>query len=264
MLDVVQGRIRTCVAAPLIGRSGIRWSSVGGLAGRSLLSRFRDLAAAAGPLTRGLHLIVRHDNARQDGGIVVGLASNRPAIDDPTRAELAYYVNRCWRRRGIATTAVACLLVDADTVGFDRVIAETRSVNVASQRVLLRSGFVLCDCRDDPVEGKLWQWEKPLNRGVRPPRWHDPGSWTARSDVTPARTGTHARSARIASLSISKLCRPCRFAATAAEPSSPSGWPASVQVSRGRRRAASAPRRLPRRCRKGCRCRFTLGGARPP
>jgi hypothetical protein len=166
MLDVMQGRIRTCVAAPLMGRDDIRWS-VGGLAGRSLLSRFRDLAAAAGPFARGLHLIVRHDHERQNGGSVVGFASNRPAIDEPTRAELAYYVNRCWRRRGIATAAVACLLADAETAGFNSVMAETRPANVASQRVLAQNGLMRCDCRDDPVEGELWQWEKPLKCGVR-------------------------------------------------------------------------------------------------
>ncbi len=65
-----------------------------------------------------------------------------PPADGPVEVEIGYNVVEGLRGLGIATRACALLLERAWAAGADAVAAETTTGNVASQRVLLRNGFV--------------------------------------------------------------------------------------------------------------------------
>jgi [ribosomal protein S5]-alanine N-acetyltransferase len=62
-------------------------------------------------------------------------------------AEIGYAVCRPWRGRGIGSEVVGALIDRALALGVKRLIAHTRSENVASITVLLRNGF-----REDPSD----------------------------------------------------------------------------------------------------------------
>jgi RimJ/RimL family protein N-acetyltransferase len=64
-----------------------------------------------------------------------------PAAEGPAVVEIGYAVVPGWRRRGVASRAVALLLDLAWTDGADQVLAGTDDDNAASQAVLRRTGF---------------------------------------------------------------------------------------------------------------------------
>jgi RimJ/RimL family protein N-acetyltransferase len=93
---------------------------------------------------------------------VVGLCNFiRPPADGVV--ELGYGVAATRRNRGHATAAVAAML---DAARSDPTImlvyAETATTNPASARALVKNGFVEISRRDDPEDGTLIRWEKPL------------------------------------------------------------------------------------------------------
>lgn len=65
-----------------------------------------------------------------------------PAVGGPVAVEIGYNVVEALRGRGVATVGCAMVLGLAWAAGADVVVAETMAVNIASQRVLLRNGFV--------------------------------------------------------------------------------------------------------------------------
>lgn len=73
----------------------------------------------------------------------VGLMMLPPAHDhDPPVAELGYRVARRWWRQGFASEASRALLRHAfDTVGLNRVIAQTMAVNAGSRGVMKAVGL---------------------------------------------------------------------------------------------------------------------------
>jgi [ribosomal protein S5]-alanine N-acetyltransferase len=74
-------------------------------------------------------------------GVVVGDIGFHGPPDPELAVEIGYSVVPAWRGRGVASRACALIVQQAWQDGADSVIAETDADNVASQAVLLRSGF---------------------------------------------------------------------------------------------------------------------------
>lgn len=101
--------------------------------------------------------------AGEEDGEFVGLLMLPPAHgpdqpDDPAVAELGYRLVRRYWRRGLASEASRVLLRHAfDTVGQDRVIAQTMAVNTGSRRVMEAVGMryvrTFYPTWDDPLPG---------------------------------------------------------------------------------------------------------------
>jgi RimJ/RimL family protein N-acetyltransferase len=97
------------------------------------------------------------------GGEFVGLMMLPPAHgphqpDDPAVAELGYRLRRRHWRQGLAGEASRALLRHAfDTVGLDRVIAQTMAVNAGSRGVMTAVGMrhvrTFFPSWDDPLPG---------------------------------------------------------------------------------------------------------------
>ena len=94
---------------------------------------------------------------------VVGLCSYKAPPDVDGVVEIGYGVAASRRDRGHATRAIADLIEVArqDKV-IRRVVAETVSENVPSQRVLERHGFVVEGRRIDPEDGEVVLWRRDL------------------------------------------------------------------------------------------------------
>lgn len=58
-------------------------------------------------------------------------------------ADISYGIEPEFRRQGLATRAVAAVLIEAKKLGFHVVSAQCRSNNVASRRILERARFLL-------------------------------------------------------------------------------------------------------------------------
>ncbi|MEU2168060.1 GNAT family N-acetyltransferase [Micromonospora chersina] len=113
--------------------------------------------------------------AGEDDGEFVGLLMLPPAHgpdqpDDPTVAELGYRLLRRHWRKGLASEASRALLRHAfDTVGQQRVIAQTMAVNTGSRRVMEAVGMrhvrTFFPPFDDPLPGSdLGEVEYELTR----------------------------------------------------------------------------------------------------
>ncbi|GAB3329942.1 GNAT family N-acetyltransferase [Micromonospora halotolerans] len=93
--------------------------------------------------------------------------------DDPTVAELGYRLLRRHWRKGLASEASRALLRHAfDTVGQNRVIAQTMAVNTGSRRVMEAVGMryvrTYFPDLDDPLPGAdLGEVEYEMTRGMR-------------------------------------------------------------------------------------------------
>ncbi|MEV6596183.1 GNAT family N-acetyltransferase [Actinoplanes sp. NPDC051346] len=98
---------------------------------------------------------------REDDGEFVGLMMLPPAHgpdqpDDPTVADLGYRLVRRFWRKGLATEASRALLRHAfDTVGQNRVIAQTMAVNSGSRGVMRAIGMRY-------VRTYFPSWDEPL------------------------------------------------------------------------------------------------------
>ncbi len=97
---------------------------------------------------------------RRDDGAFLGWwclgVEDHPPDSSADAAELGYRLRRDAWGRGYATEGARALLGHAfDTVGVDRVWAETMAVNVASQRVMVNLGMTLS-------RSYVGEWDDPL------------------------------------------------------------------------------------------------------
>jgi RimJ/RimL family protein N-acetyltransferase len=111
-----------------------------------------------------------------DGGFI-GLMMLPPAHgpdqpDDPTVADLGYRIARRYWRKGLASEASRALLRHAfDTVGQNRVIAQTMAVNLGSRGVMTAIGMryvrTYFPSWDQPLPGAdLGEVEYEMTRGM--------------------------------------------------------------------------------------------------
>lgn len=96
-------------------------------------------------------------------GEVVGLCSYKRPPDADGVVEIGYGVAASRRDCGHATRAIAELLeVASQDRAIRRVIAETTTTNIASQRVLERNAFVREGKRIHPEDSEVILWRRDL------------------------------------------------------------------------------------------------------
>ena len=110
-------------------------------------------SAPQDPWVHGFHVV-------DDEGVIVGLGSFKgPPVDGVV--EIAYAVEPEQQGKGHATAAARALVAFAFASGQVRVVrAHTLPDGIASQRVLLKSGFVKTGEVVDPEDGLVWRFER--------------------------------------------------------------------------------------------------------
>jgi predicted acetyltransferase len=96
-----------------------------------------------------------------EGDTVLGAIALRHELNDlllRAGGHIGYSIRPSARRRGLATWALAEVLVTARTKGFDRVLITCAEDNVASARVIEHHGGVLEDVRDTELGRTRRYW----------------------------------------------------------------------------------------------------------
>jgi ribosomal-protein-alanine N-acetyltransferase len=114
-----------------------------------------EKSAAQDPWVHGFHVV-------NDLGLTVGLGAFKgPPVDGIV--EIAYAIEPEQQGKGHATAAARALAAFAFASGQVRVVrAHTLPEGVASQRVLLKSGFEKTGEVVDPEDGLVWRFEMTL------------------------------------------------------------------------------------------------------
>ena len=76
--------------------------------------------------------------------------------------ELGYSVAPAYRNQGYATEAIGALVEYAAQAGATVVTAHTLPQTNASTRVLIKLGFTMERVHEDPKDGPVWRWIRPL------------------------------------------------------------------------------------------------------
>jgi len=101
--------------------------------------------------------------ADPEGRLVVGTCGFKGAPDAAGAVEIAYFTFPPYEGRGYATAMAAALCRTAAASGeVRRVLAHTLPRDSASTRVLTKLGFSRSGTVQDPEDGPVWRWERPL------------------------------------------------------------------------------------------------------
>lgn len=100
-------------------------------------------------------------DATRDGRLV-GLGSFKAPPDEAGRVEIAYLTLVPEERTGVARAIAAELLAIAQSAGATGALAHTLPEHNASTRVLQANGFSHVGAVEDPEDGIVWRWERPL------------------------------------------------------------------------------------------------------
>ena len=92
----------------------------------------------------------------------VGTCAFKAAPDAAGTVEIAYMTFPAFERQGHATAMAAALVEVAAQAGARLAIANTLPEENASNRALRRNGFAFAGEVEDPEDGPVWRWEKPL------------------------------------------------------------------------------------------------------
>jgi RimJ/RimL family protein N-acetyltransferase len=130
-----------------------------------------DEAPAREILEQTLTLLTEHPRAHPWGcylaeldGQAIGTCAFKFPPDAEGEVELAYMTFPAFEGRGHATEMAGALVRIARQAGAAMVVALTLPHENASNRALGRNGFTLAGEVDDPEDGLVWRWEKPLAR----------------------------------------------------------------------------------------------------
>ena len=96
------------------------------------------------------------------GGETVGTCAFKSAPDPAGTVEIAYMTFPAHEGRGHATAMAAALVEIAAAAGAPLAIAYTLPEENPSNRALRRNGFAFAGEVEDPEDGLVWRWEKPL------------------------------------------------------------------------------------------------------
>jgi RimJ/RimL family protein N-acetyltransferase len=122
-----------------------------------------EKSARKDPWVHGFHVV-------NDEGVVVGLGCFKgPPVDETV--EIAYAIVPEHQGKGYATAAAEALAAYAFESGMARIVrAHTLPDGLASQRVLLKSGFAKVGEVIDPEDGLVWRFEcvKPTHNAYFP------------------------------------------------------------------------------------------------
>jgi RimJ/RimL family protein N-acetyltransferase len=94
-------------------------------------------------------------------GEAIGICAFKSAPSPAGEVELAYMTFPAHERRGHATAMIALLADIADQAGI-MPIAHTLPEENASNHALRRNGFAFAGEVEDPEDGPVWRWERPL------------------------------------------------------------------------------------------------------
>jgi ribosomal-protein-alanine N-acetyltransferase len=92
----------------------------------------------------------------------VGLCSFKRGLSPDGVVEIAYYTFPDCERQGVAGGMVEGLILIAWQAGAAVVTAHTLPEESASVSVLKRAGFRWLGEVEDPEDGEVWAWERPL------------------------------------------------------------------------------------------------------
>ena len=128
-----------------------------------------DEAAARDILVQTLDLLTRDPRPQPWGAYLawagaeaIGTCAFKAAPDPQGRVELAYMTFPAFEGRGVATAMAAALVDIAAGAGAAVAVAHTLREENASNRALKRIGFAFMGVVEDPEDGPVWRWEKPL------------------------------------------------------------------------------------------------------
>ncbi len=93
---------------------------------------------------------------------LLGTAGYKGMKDFPNSVEIGYEVHPEYQLQGYATEIAQALVDFARSHAVHQVIAHTLPEANASGKVLLKCGFKKTGEMIDPVEGKLWAWQRDL------------------------------------------------------------------------------------------------------
>ena len=117
-----------------------------------------DKSALKDPWVHGFHVL-------DDSGRLVGLGGFKgPPVDG--MVEIAYAINPDQQRKGHATAAARALVAYAfHSPDVRTVWAHTLPDGIASQKVLVKNGFLKTGEIEDPEDGLVWRFEiaKPVS-----------------------------------------------------------------------------------------------------
>lgn len=126
-----------------------------------------DPAGAREILTQTVELLTRDPRPEPwgsylayDGGTPVGLCAFKTAPDTAGTVEIAYMTFPAFEKRGHAVAMAGALTDIAFAAGAPLVIAHTLPQKNASNRALLRNGFLFAGDMIDPEDGLVWRWER--------------------------------------------------------------------------------------------------------
>lgn len=153
---MIDGAERFEADAGLPIADGLRAMFVSGEVSPAWIAHLRE---APGPDPWNLGFAVVHrDDAR-----VIGSAAFKGAPDDDGVVEIAYGIAPSYEGRGYATEAAKALVAFAlERVDVTSIRAHTKPENNASGRVLSKSGFHQVGEVEDPEDGLVWRWERPV------------------------------------------------------------------------------------------------------
>jgi len=95
-------------------------------------------------------------------GQKIGTCAFKSAPTKAGEVELAYMTFPAFEGRGHATAMAGALTRIAEAAGAAMAIAHTLPEENASNRALGRNGYTLAGEVQDPEDGLVWRWEKPL------------------------------------------------------------------------------------------------------
>jgi len=135
---------------------GVSESLAGSNVSESFRARLRD-NDAADPWRDGFGIVQLKEQR------LIGLCSFVGPPDAEGVAEIAYFIAPDFEGQGFATEAAKLLATHARASGqMQRLRAHTLPEENASTRVLKKCGFEYCTELVDPVDGRIWRWERPV------------------------------------------------------------------------------------------------------
>jgi RimJ/RimL family protein N-acetyltransferase len=156
LLAMIEGAEQSEADGGLPIADGLRAMFVSGEVSPEWIAHLRQ-AAGPDPWTLGFVVVHREEER------VIGTAAFKGPPSDDGVVEIAYGIAPSYEGRGYATEAAKALVAFAlERVDVTSIRAHTKPENNASGRVLSKSGFHHVGEVEDPEDGRVWRWERPV------------------------------------------------------------------------------------------------------
>lgn len=166
LLSLIAGTEQFTVAFGRPVAEGLREFFIGGEVSTAWIEQLQELTAPD-PWSLGFAICERAS------GLVIGSCGFKGPPDEYGEVELGYGIAPAFEGRGYATEATLALIEFATQDPRVRMItAHTLRETNASGRVLTKCGFAFAGDVDDPDDGPIWRWERPVTDLSPRPREH--------------------------------------------------------------------------------------------